>query len=301
MAKSLLEARGSSAIPFTPYLENGDIDVEALEKQIDFFCDSKVGSICGPVNVSEFMVLSEEERRLTIEVPIKVAAGRSCFIANVASPELKTAIKYTEFAEKMGADAVITMPPYVGELDFEGVKRYFKAIAQATSLPVMVQNQNFPNISISVDNVIELCELAPNISWVKQEVLPAPLGIKELCAKAKKSDAVEGIMSGVGGLYSIQDFENGAIATIHAGEFADIMQRIWDLMFEGKMTEAKELHAKLTPALLMEGLYLWQFCKFIMMKRGIFKNYYVRNRCKPLSEEVLREFESMWEYVSQLI
>ena len=243
MRKSLLDARGSSAIPFTPYLDNGDIDIEALEKQIEFFCDSKVGSICGPVNVSEFMVLTEAERKLMIEVPIKVANGRTCIIANVAAPNIKDAVMYTEFAEKAGADAVIAMPPYVGELDIGGAKEYFKAIANATSLPVMVQNMPFTNISLSTENIIEFCELAPNSSWVKQEVPPAPVSVADL--NAKKTDAVEGIMSGYGGLYSIQDFENGAIATIHAGEFADIMQRVWDLMFEGKMDEAKKLHAAL--------------------------------------------------------
>lgn len=299
MRKSLLEAKGSSAIPFTPYLENGDIDIDALEKQIEFFCESRVGSICGPVNVSEFMVLTEEERRLMVEVPIKVAAGRTAIIANVASPNIKTSVQYTEFAEKMGADAVIAMPPYVGELDFDGAKKYFKAIAEATSLPVMVQNMPFTNISLSTENIIELCEMAPNISWVKQEVPPAPVSVADL--NAKKTDAVEGIMSGFGGLYSIQDYENGAIATIHAGEFADIMQRIWDLMDEGKMDEAKKLHAALTPGLLMEGIYTWQFCKYIMMKRGIFKNYIVRNRCKPVTQTMLREFDAMWEYIQTLL
>ena len=56
---NLKNAKGSSAIPLTPFLENGDIDVKTLEKEIDWICKCKVGSICGPVNVSEFMVLSE--------------------------------------------------------------------------------------------------------------------------------------------------------------------------------------------------------------------------------------------------
>lgn len=299
MRKNLIEARGSSAIPLTPYLDNEEIDIQTLEKEIDFFCNAKVGSICGPVNVTEFMVLTEKERKLMIEVPVKVASGRTCFIANVASPNIQTAVEYTEFAEKIGADAVIAMPPYVGEVDFGGVKKYFEAISKATSLPIMIQNMAFPNISISPDNIIELCEMAPNISWVKQEVPPAPLGVAEI--NAKRNAALEGIMSGFGGLYSVQDFENGAIATIHAGEFADVMQRIWDLMFAGKMDEARRLHALLMPGLQMENIYTWQFCKYIMMKRGIFKNYSVRNRCKPLSAAVLKEFDSIWEHISQLL
>jgi len=299
MAKSLLQAKGSSAIPLTPFAENGDLDVAVLEKEIEFFCDAKVGSICTPVMVSEFMVLTEEERRQMIQIPVDVAAGRTAVIANVAAPNIKTAVKYAEFAEQCGADAVITMPPYVGELDFQGAMDFFKEVAKATSLPVMIQNMAFTNISISVDNIIELCELSPNISWIKQEVAPAPVSVENL--NLKKTPAVEGYMSGFSGLYSVQDYENGAIATIHAGEYCDIMQRIWDLMDAGDMAAARKLHAALTPALLLEGVYGMQYPKYILMKRGIFKNYNVRNRSKPLSSGAIKEFDAMWEYVQTLL
>lgn len=299
MAKSLKEAKGSSAIPLTPFLESGEIDIATLEKEIEFFCDSKVGSICGPVNVSEFMTLDDEERLQMIKTPVEVANGRTCVIANVAATNIRTAVKYTEFAEKCGADAIIAMPPYVGELDFAGVKEYFREIASATSLPIMVQNMQFTNIALSTDNIIELCEMAPNISWVKQEVPPAPVSVEEL--NLKKTAAVEGYMSGYSGLYSIQDFENGAIGTIHAGEYCDIVQRIWDLMDSGNMTEARRLQAALTPALLLEGVYTWKYCKYILEKRGIFKNHLTRNRCKPLSEATKKEFDATWEYIQTLL
>ncbi len=299
MAKSLKNAKGSSAIPLTPFLENGELDVEVLEKEIEFFCNSGVGSICGPVNVSEFMLLTEEERLQMIKIPIDVASDRTCIIANVASPNVKTSVKYAEYAEKCGADALIAMPPYVGDLDFGGVKEYFIQIAKSTSLPIMVQNMPFTNILLTTDNIIELCEMAPNISWVKQEVPPAPVSVETL--NLKKTDAVEGYMSGYSGLYSVQDYENGAIGTIHAGEYCDIVQRVWNLMDEDKMLEARKLHAAITPALLLEGIYTWQYPKYILKKRGIFKNYIVRNRCNPLSNGAIREFDETWEYVKTLL
>ena len=299
MAKLLKNAKGSSAIPLTPFTEAGELDIDVLEKEIDFFCNSKVGSICTPVNVSEFMVLTEEERLQMIKIPTQVAGGRTCIIANVAAPNIKSALKYAEYAQKCGADALIAMPPYVGELDFAGVKQFFGELAKATSLPIMVQNMQFSNISLSTDNIIALCQLAPNISWVKQEVPPAPVSVENL--RLKNSPAVEGYMSGYSGTYSIQDFENGAIGTIHAGEYCDIMQRIWDLMDAGKMAEARKLHAALTPALLLESIYTWQYCKYILQKRGIFKNYLVRNRCAPLSAGAIREFDETWEHVQTLL
>jgi len=295
----LKNAKGSSAIPLTPFLENGDVDYKTLEKEIEWICSCNVGSICGPVNVSEFMVLTEEERNNIIKTTAEVAKDKTCFIANVAAPNIKDAVKYTEFAEKVGADAVIAMPPYVGELNWPAAKEYFRAIAKATKLPVMVQNMNFTNISMSVDNIIELCEMEPNISWVKQETAPAPVGIAEF--NKKRTPAVEGVMSGFSGLYSMQDYRDGAIATIHACEFCDIIQKIWDLMDEGQMDEARRIHAQLAPALMLEGVYTWQYTKIILEKRGIFKNHITRNKADVINSSAMAEFDAIWNSVKNLI
>lgn len=298
MKKSLINARGSSAIPLVPFLENGEIDYDAFDKQIDWICNCNVGSICGPVNVSEFMVLTKEERLQFVKHTVDVVGDRTCVIANVAAPTVKDAVEYTESFQKMGVDAVIAMPPYVSELDFNSVKEYYKTIAAATTLPVMVQNMNFTNIAISPDQVVEICEQAPNISWVKQEVIPAPVGVEQLCAK--KSPAIEGIMTGFSGLYTMQDHANGAVATIHACEFCDLVQKVWDLLDAGKTAEARKLHAMITPALLMEGIYTWQYAKYIMEKRGIFKNHITRNKQNALTKNALREFDGIWEHIQTL-
>ena len=274
-------AKGSSAIPMTPFLENGDVDYDTLEKEIDWICNCKVGSICGPVMVSEFMVLTEEERNQFVKTTIDVSAGRVPVIVNVAATNIKDALRYTEFAEKCGADMIITMPPYVGELNYPAVKDYFMTIAKATNLPIMIQNMNFSNISLSTENIIELCEMADNISWVKQEVAPAPVGIADL--NSKRTKAVAGVMSGFSGTYSMSDFENGVTATIHACEFCDVMQKIWNLMDEGNMEEARRIHSILVPALMLEGIYTWQYTKIIMEKRGIFKNHLTRNKADVIN------------------
>ena len=298
--KDLKNAKGSSAIPLTPFLENGDVDFTVLEKEIDWICNQKVGSICGPVNVSEFMVLTMDERKQFIKTMADVTNGRTAIIASVSAPNIKDAVMYTEFSEKCGVDAIIAMPPYVGDLNFDGVKEYFKAISSATSLPIMIQNQAFHNISISEDELVELCNMKDNISWIKQEVEPtAQLSVERL--KQKCTPAVTGYMSGVSGTYSLQDYDNGAIATIHACEYCDLIQRLWDLLDSGKRAEAEELHAKMLPALILEGVYGWQYAKIIMEKRGIFKNYITRNKTNVITSESMRHIESTWAQIEKLI
>ena len=76
MPKDLLRARGSSAIPMTPFDETDAIDVPALRREIEFILEAGAASICVPVMVSEFDTLSEKERKLMVEVTCDVVAGR---------------------------------------------------------------------------------------------------------------------------------------------------------------------------------------------------------------------------------
>ena len=148
--KDLKKARGSSAIPLTPFKEDGEVDFDVFEKEINWICEQNVGSICGPVNVSEFMVLDGDERKEFIKKLIDVTDGRCATIVNVAAPTIKDAIKYTEFAQKCGADCVIAMPPYVGDLDFSAVKDYFKAIANATTTENIATSITSPQVSFPI-------------------------------------------------------------------------------------------------------------------------------------------------------
>jgi 4-hydroxy-tetrahydrodipicolinate synthase len=299
MKKKLLEAKGSSAIPMTPFTESDIIDVQVLEKEIEFICEAGATSICTPVMVSEFMALSEEERMLMIRVPAEVAAGRTALIANVAACNISTAIKYVECAEKHGANAVVAMAPWSGDVDRAGVFEYFRAISKSTSLPIMIQNITLPNVSLSPEEVLELCESTPNIRWVKEEKIPGPVSIEIL--NDMKRPALEGIMSGFAGAYTPRVIAGGASATIHVCEFCVVVQRIWDLFFDGKEDEARKLHYQLMPAIQLELLYGIMFCKEIMVRRGIFKNRKMRNKRKDLSPIAIRETDAVWEIMKPLL
>lgn len=301
MVKSLLRARGSGAIPMTPFTEDDRIDVPVLEAEINYLAESHVGSICTPLMVSEFQVLNERERKLMIEVPCKVNAGRSIILCNVAAVDRNTAVEYAQFAEKCGADGVIAMPPFVGRSDPASNMAYYDAIAHAVDLPIMIQNHS--QAPLTPKQCIELCEKYENITWVKQEIMPGPNSIADLMEEKVKSGstALEGIMSGFGGRYSLLDFELGASATIHACQVADCVQHEWDLMFEGKMDEAREYHNKLAPVYELEGLLGMTFSKEWMIRRGVFKNHIMRNSRNEIKPWAMKRIDKVWEEIEPML
>ncbi|MDR1970448.1 MAG: dihydrodipicolinate synthase family protein [Treponema sp.] len=294
MSFDLHKAVGSSAIPMTPFTEGDRVDGDTLAKEIEFIVRCGSTSITTPVMVSEFENLCESERKLLIKIPCEAAAGRLAVIANVAAPCTPQAVDYAEYAQAQGADAVIAMPPAGVSFDF--IRTYFKSISDAVTIPVMIQNHSMAGTMLSPAQIICLCEEIENVKWVKQEVAPGPVSISAL--HKVKTPALEGIMSGYGSQYAPLDFARGAVASIHACEWADLVQQVWDLFFAGREQEGRDLHYKILPALQLEGILGMRYAKEVMIRRGIFKNTLMRKAAPELSEDDGKEIDRIFETVS---
>jgi 4-hydroxy-tetrahydrodipicolinate synthase len=294
MPKDLRTATGSSAIPMTPFTENDLIDEDILAKEIEFTIQCGAASICTPILVSEFEMLSEAERKLLIKLPCDINRGRVAIIANVQAPNAAQAVAYAEYAQKCGADALIAMTP--NGVDFDFAYNYFKRISDAVNLPVMIQNHSIHGLLLKPHQVIQLCEEIEHISWVKQEVIPGPMTISTLMKI--RTPALVGVMSGFGSQYAPMDFVRGAVACIHACEWTDLIVPVWELLFAGKIEEARKLQSAIQPALEFEGLMKVRYSKEVMIRRGIFKNRIMRRTFDELSGDDMKEIDRIFELVA---
>jgi 4-hydroxy-tetrahydrodipicolinate synthase len=277
----------------TPYDEEDRIDEDVLAAEIEFCIESGVGGLVVPVMVSEFRVLSEEERRTMIRVPVQVSAGRVPVVANCAAVNTPLAVSYARYAQEVGADAVIAMPPYVLRPDFTTILAYYQAISDAVSIPVWIQNAGV--VALSPDQIVQLCTEIENVSWVKEEVAPSTHSIGALVAR--NCPAIEGVMGGGGGRYMITERARGSKGVIHACQFCDVVQLIWDLLDAGEDEQAGDLYEHVLPALVLEGLMGMACAKEIMVRRGVFVNNRIRSHARPLDEEDVREIDRVWERI----
>ena len=285
--------RGSFAIPMTPFDGADRIDKDVLAAEIEFCIKSGVGGLVVPVMVSEFRLLSEEERRTMIHISVQVSSGQVPVVANCAAVNTPLAVSYARYAQEVGADAVIAMPPYVLRPDFETIYAYYKAISDAINIPVWIQNAGV--IALSPDQIAKLCTDIEHVSWVKEEVAPSTHSIGALMAK--NCSAIEGVMGGSGGRYMITERARGSKGVVHACQFCDIVQRVWELLDEDKENQARDLYEYLLPALVLEGLMGMAFAKEIMVRRGVFKNNRVRSFAHPLDEDDIRDIDRVWERI----
>ncbi len=285
--------RGSFAIPMTPFDVHDRIDEDALRAEIEFCIQAGTRGLVTPVMVSEFFELSEDERRTMVRVPVEQAAGRVPVVANCAAVNTPLAVEYARYAQEVGADAIIAMPPYIHRPDWDNIRAYYRAISDAVTLPVWIQNAGVA--ALSPDQIVSLCTELEHVSWVKEEVVPSTHSIGALARK--QCPAIHGVMGGAAGRYMITERARGSKGVVHACEFTDVIQRIWDLLEADDEPAARDLFERLLPALDLEGLMGMAFAKEIMVRRGVLANNRVRTQSRPLDEDDFREIDAVWERV----
>lgn len=159
--------RGVFPYLVSPILESGEVDAPVLARLCDDLIAAGVHGLTPLGSTGEFAYLNWTQRRRVVEVAIEAAGGRVPVVAGVASTTIADAAFQAREFERMGADGILAILEAYFPVADEGVHDYFKAIAEAVSLPVVLYtNPNFQRSDLSLP-VIERLSRIPNIRYLK--------------------------------------------------------------------------------------------------------------------------------------
>ncbi|MDP8974146.1 MAG: 4-hydroxy-tetrahydrodipicolinate synthase [Actinomycetota bacterium] len=227
----------------TPF-KNGEVDVEALESLVEFQIEGGIDGLVPCGTTGESPTLSEEEDRLVIETVVRVTAGRVPVVAGTGSNNTASAIKYTKMAEEVGADGSLQVAPYYNKPTQEGLFRHYTAIAENTSLPLILYNiPGRTNVTIAPETIAQLAEI-PNIVGVKESTLSMNMvsDIRRLCGE--EFDILSGddpmtlpllALGGTGVVSVASNIAPGAVSDMVAA------------MNSGDLARGREFHYRLLP------------------------------------------------------
>ena len=121
-----------------PFKENGEVDYTETKRLAKALLNSGNDGLVLAATTGEAPTLSwDEEMRIFQEV--KSAVGnKPTLIAYTGSNSTKEAVENTEKAEKIGVDDILSVVPYYNKPNQEGIYQHFKAIAEGTSLPIIM-------------------------------------------------------------------------------------------------------------------------------------------------------------------
>src|SRR5437899_10658941 len=160
--------RGTFTALVTPFL-NDRVDDSAFNKLIEKQIAAGITGIVAIGTTGESPTLSHEEREQLIGLAVATANKRCLVLAGTGSNATQHAVADTKKAEKLGADGALLVAPYYNKPSQEGLFRHFKAIADATSLPIMLYNiPGRCGVDIVPETVARLAKECRNIVSIKE-------------------------------------------------------------------------------------------------------------------------------------
>jgi 4-hydroxy-tetrahydrodipicolinate synthase len=165
----LIEADFHGVFPYlvSPVDTSGEIKTDVLARLCDDLINAGVHGLTPLGSTGEFAYLSWPQRRRIVEIVLDSARGRVPVIAGVASTTIADAVSQAREFEHLGCSGILAILEAYFPLSDEGVFAYFRAIAEAVSIPlVLYTNPNFQRSDLSLPVIDRLSRIA-NIGYIK--------------------------------------------------------------------------------------------------------------------------------------
>ena len=227
----------------TPFTENGDIDFTALESLVQMHIDAGTAFLCVLGTTAETPTLTAEEKREIRKRVIKQVAGRLPIMVGIGGNCTRAVVEEIKNEDLTGVDAILSVAPYYNRPSQEGIYLHYKAISEATSLPIYMYNvPGRTGVNILPSTVVRVASDCPNIVGYK-----AASGdmeqIKELIAtKPENFD----VFSGDDALtFDIMSAGGVGVISVFGNAFPREMTQLVAAVQEGRIDDARLMNESL--------------------------------------------------------
>jgi 4-hydroxy-tetrahydrodipicolinate synthase len=228
----------------TPFDASGAIDEQALDGNVAALLDAGVHGIVATGTMGEAGSLSAAERRTVVQAVARAVDGRVPVIAGVSAGTSATAIALGADAADAGAGALMMLPPLGYRGDAREIEAHYRAVAEASGLPLMAYNN--PEASGT--------DLAPELIAHLYEAIDGVVAVKECSGDARRIPALLNAAPGLevlvgGDDWALEGFCAGAtgwvsgVADIAPGECI----ALYDACRAGELETARAIYARLLP------------------------------------------------------
>lgn len=235
----------------TPFDIKGNVDFTKTATLIDYLIKNGSDSLVISGTTGESPTLSTEEKVALFEYTVKAVNKRVPVIAGTGSNNTYASINLTKKAEQAGVDAIMLVAPYYNKPNQEGLYQHFKAVAESTTLPVMIYNVPGRTVTnILPETVIRLSEI-PNIVAVKEASGDLNAMTKII---ANTADDFELYCGDDGITLPVLSIGGAGVISVASHIIGNEMQEMINYFISGELDKAAKLHQQLLP--VMEGLFM---------------------------------------------
>ncbi len=238
---------GTGVALVTPFKDDLTVDTAALENLVKDQIENGIEYLVVLGTTGESAVLSHEEKELVKATVKNANSGKLPLVLGIGGNNTAGVVEELKTADLDGFDAVLSVSPYYNKPTQEGIFRHFKAVAEASPLPIIIYNvpgrtssnilpDTVNRIARELDNIIGIKEAAGDIVQAMKLISLVPDNFMVISG----DDMITLPMTLAGG--------KGVISVIGQGmpkEFSEMVR----LGLDGKVSEAYQLHYKIAPSI----------------------------------------------------
>ncbi len=276
--------KGVYPIAPTPFTASGDLDLPGMRRVLDCMIDQQVDGICILANYSEQFLLTDAERSELLDLALAHVAGRVPVIVTCSHFSTRIAAQRGRAAAKAGAAMLMLMPPYHGALlraDEAGTLAHFALVAEASGLPLMVQDAPLSGVNLSVPFLVRLAREVPQARYFKIEMPGTAAKLRSLIDAG--GDLIDGPFDGEESITLMADLDAGATGTMPSALLPECIRNVVIHHREGRREEAAAEYARILPLINFENRQCGlRATKAVMMEGGVIASDAVRHPLEAL-------------------
>lgn len=292
MSKTL-NLTGVVPILATPFHDDESPDLESLDRMIRFFAGLGVEGVTVLGVLGESNRLTDAEREAIIRAAV-AAAGALPVVVGTSHAGTAATIAHGRTAAELGAAAVMVAPSKQPAPSDAVVYEYFRRVAEASPLPVVLQDHPLSTeVHMPVPLILRLANELEQVCCVKAEALPSPARIGALKAGLKRAEV--SVLTGLGALYGFFDLERGSDGFNTGFAFPEVLQAMVACMRAGDRAGAARLYAHHLPLLVFEQQPGVAIRKEILRRRGLLASNRVRHPAGGIDAATTAQLEALLE------
>ncbi len=232
----------------TPFTSDGALDEPAITRLARRQVEAGMHFLVPCGTTGESPTLDARERRRVVELVVEAAAGRVPVMAGAGGYDTREVIHAVAEMAKAGATGILSVSPYYNKPTQEGLYQHYRAIAESTSLPVMVYNvAGRTGSNVETATLLRLAEI-PNIIGVKE----ASGNIAQICDVRRNLPADFRVLSGDDAItLPVMSVGGQGVISVAGNEIPGELARMVEAIERNDWAAARALHHRYLPLMMI--------------------------------------------------
>ena len=242
MARNIFRGLGIALV--TPFTSDGQVDYKSLKRLVEYQIDNGADFLCILATTGETPCLTQDEKEKITQLVKDVNHGRLPILKGCGGNNTAAVVEELRTADWSGIDGILSVCPYYNKPSQEGLYQHFKAISEASPLPVVLYNvPGRTGINLKPETTVRLANDCENIVAVKE----ASGSLEQVDEIIKNKPQRFNVLSGDDALtFSMVASGAAGVISVIGNALPKEFSRMIRLEFQGEYEPARKIHHMFT-------------------------------------------------------